>query len=185
MKTTLTSNYDDWWLSGRCSKDCSTNGMNAHSASSLCEINLYVLLYQVKKNLVKSRTFEVLPLWPSNSCATFSVHRYSSHPFSESKFVSVWDLVMLLRNVDSILVEVYPGLALPAPCADFVLNRLEWISQGEEGDFEFGAPYLWNFSVLARLSDCKMGDHQWSIAIEVADSVFQMRCHPLWHSVPG
>ena len=118
-------------------------------------------------------TCEVLPLWRSNSCATLSVHRYSSHPFSESKFVSVWDLVMLLGNVDSILVEVYPGLVLPAPCADFVLIRLEWISQGEEGDFEFGAPYLWNFSDLCLLAFLIA---KWEITNEVLPLKWQIVC---------
>ena len=55
-------------------------------------------------------------------------------------------------NLESILLEVHPGVWLPAEAADFVFNRLEYIRQGEEGTFEYDAPPPWEFYVLCTLA---------------------------------
>ena len=52
---------------------------------------------------------------------------------------------MLPDNLNTVQIEVAPGLALPAGAANFVFNRLQWISEGETGSFEIGAPSGWDF----------------------------------------
>ena len=47
---------------------------------------------------------------------------------------------MLPDNLDTVQIDVAPGLALPAGAANFIFNRLQWISEGETGSFEIGAP---------------------------------------------
>ena len=59
---------------------------------------------------------------------------------------------MLPNDLETVLIEVTPGLALPAGAADFVLNRLEWISEGGTGPFEIGPPEGWDFNDLCTLS---------------------------------
>ena len=54
--------------------------------------------------------------------------------------------------LESIFIEVHPGLAVPAEAADFVFNRLEWIRQGEEGPFPYVAPLPWEFHDLCTLA---------------------------------
>ena len=59
---------------------------------------------------------------------------------------------MLPDDLDTVQIEVAPGLGLPAGAADFVFNRLRWISEGETGPFETGAPDGWNFNDLCTLA---------------------------------
>ena len=59
---------------------------------------------------------------------------------------------MLPDNLDTVQIEVAPGLALPAGAANFVFNRLQWISEGETGIFETGAPDGWDFNDLCTLA---------------------------------
>ena len=59
---------------------------------------------------------------------------------------------MLPDNLDTVLIDVAPGLALPAGAANFVFNRLQWISDGEIGTFETGAPNGWDFNDLCTLA---------------------------------
>ena len=60
--------------------------------------------------------------------------------------------MMLPDNLDTVQIEVAPGLALPAAAANFVFNRLQWISEGEAGPFEIGPPEGWDFNDLCTLS---------------------------------
>ena len=62
------------------------------------------------------------------------------------------DMAMLPDDLDTVQIEVSPGLALPAAAADFVLNRLHWLSEGEIGTFKPTAPDGWDFSDLCTLS---------------------------------
>ena len=59
---------------------------------------------------------------------------------------------MLPDNLDTVQIEVTPGLALPAAAADFIFNRLEWISEGETGLFETSAPEGFDFNDLCQLA---------------------------------
>ena len=59
---------------------------------------------------------------------------------------------MLPDNLDTVQIDVAPGLALPAGAANFIFNRLQWISEGETGSFEIGAPSGWDFSDLCTLA---------------------------------
>ena len=59
---------------------------------------------------------------------------------------------MLPDNLDTVQIDVAPGLALPAGAANFVFNRLQWISEGETGTFETGAPDGWDFNDLCTLA---------------------------------
>ena len=61
-------------------------------------------------------------------------------------------MAMLPDDLDKVQIEVTPGLALPAGAANFVFNRLRWISEGETGLFETGAPDGWDFNDLCHLS---------------------------------
>ena len=61
-------------------------------------------------------------------------------------------LAMLPIELDKVQIDVAPGLALPAEAADFIFNRLHWISEGETGPFEIGAPDGWDFSDLCTLA---------------------------------
>ena len=54
--------------------------------------------------------------------------------------------------LESNLIEVYPGLPLPAAAADFVFNRLAWIRQGGEEHFDYGAPQPWDYHDLCTLA---------------------------------
>ena len=59
---------------------------------------------------------------------------------------------MLPDNLDTVQIDVAPGLALPAGAANFIFNRLQWISDGEIGSFEIGAPSGWDFGDLCTLA---------------------------------
>ena len=54
--------------------------------------------------------------------------------------------------LESSLVEVYPGLPLPAAAADFIFNRLDWIRQGGEKPFHYVAPHPWDYHDLCTLA---------------------------------
>ena len=54
--------------------------------------------------------------------------------------------------LESNLIEVYPGLPLPAAAADFVFNRLALIRQGGEEHFDYGAPQPWDYHDLCTLA---------------------------------
>ena len=45
-----------------------------------------------------------------------------------------------------------PGVPLPAPVADFIFSRVEWIRQGERGVFECEAPASWDLHDLCTLA---------------------------------
>ena len=54
--------------------------------------------------------------------------------------------------LESSLVEVYPGLPLPAAAADFIFNRLDWIRQGGEKPFHYVAPHPGDYHDLCTLA---------------------------------
>ena len=49
--------------------------------------------------------------------------------------------VMVFESLEHIMIDVLPGVPLPAPVADFIFSRVEWIRQGERGVFE--RIYFW------------------------------------------
>ena len=59
---------------------------------------------------------------------------------------------MLPDDLDTVQIEVAPGLPLPAEAADFIFNRLQWISEGETGLFKTGPPDGWDFNELCKLA---------------------------------
>ena len=47
---------------------------------------------------------------------------------------------MVYECLESIQMEVLPGVGLPAPAADFIFSRVAWIYAGEKGPFNLEAP---------------------------------------------
>ena len=84
--------------------------------------------------------------------------------FSELK------IAMLPHNLDTVQIEVAPGLALPAAAANFVFNRLQWISEGEVGFFETGAPEGWDFNDLCTLAFL-LSNEEFSLAQDMVQNL--------------
>ena len=60
--------------------------------------------------------------------------------------------VMVFESLEHIMIDVLPGVPLPAPVADFIFSRVEWIRQGERGVFESEAPASWDLHDLCTLA---------------------------------
>ena len=60
--------------------------------------------------------------------------------------------VMVFESLEHIMIDVLPGVPLPAPVADFIFSRVEWIRQGERGVFESEAPASWDLHDLYTLA---------------------------------
>ena len=59
---------------------------------------------------------------------------------------------MVFESLEHIMIDVLPGVPLPAPVADFIFSRVEWIRQGERGVFESEAPASWDLHDLCTLA---------------------------------
>ena len=77
---------------------------------------------------------------------------------------------MLPDNLDTVQIEVAPGLALPAAAANFVFNRVQWISEGEAGLFETGAPDGWEFNDLCTLAFL-LSNEEFSLAQDMVENL--------------
>ena len=80
---------------------------------------------------------------------------------------------MLPDNLNTVQIEVAPGLALPAGAANFVFNRLQWISEGETGSFEIGAPSGWDFNDLCTLSFL-LSRQEFSLAQDMVENFLRL-----------
>ena len=80
---------------------------------------------------------------------------------------------MLPDDLDTVQIEVAPGLALPAGAANFIFNRLRWISEGETGSFEIGAPSGWEFNDLCTLSFL-LSNQEFSLAQGMVENLQQL-----------
>ena len=56
------------------------------------------------------------------------------------------------KNLEGIQIDVLPGVALPAPAADFIFSRVAWIRAGEKKPFKSGAPAPFEFHDLTTLA---------------------------------
>ena len=80
---------------------------------------------------------------------------------------------MLPDDLDTVQIDVAPGLALPAGAANFVFNRLRWISEGETGPFENDAPSGWDFNDLCTLSFL-LSNQELSLAQSMVENLQQL-----------
>ena len=103
--------------------------------AALCRVELKTVLFRVVELLraSNSRQIEMTAILNCNNLIFFRT-------------------AMLPDNLNTVQIEVAPGLALPAGAANFVFNRLHWISEGETGSFDIGAPSGWDFNDLCTLS---------------------------------
>ena len=56
------------------------------------------------------------------------------------------------KNLEGIQIDVLPGVALPAPAADFIFSRVAWIRAGEKEPSDTEAPAPFEFHDLATLA---------------------------------
>ena len=59
---------------------------------------------------------------------------------------------MVFEDFERIKIDVLPGVALPAPAADFIFSRVAWIRAGEKEPFDNEAPAPFEFHDLATLA---------------------------------
>ena len=59
---------------------------------------------------------------------------------------------MVLLDLENELIDVLPGLSMPAGAASFVFARIEWIQAGEIEVFDVEAPPPWDFFDLCTLA---------------------------------
>ena len=59
---------------------------------------------------------------------------------------------MVLLDLENELIDVLPGLSMPAGAASFVFARIEWIQAGEIEVFDVEAPPPWDFLDLCTLA---------------------------------
>ena len=59
---------------------------------------------------------------------------------------------MVFDYLEDTMIDVLPGVALPALVADFIFSRVEWIRGGERGEFKAVAPACWDLHELFTLA---------------------------------
>ena len=82
------------------------------------------------------------------------------------------DIPIRDEDLVDIPIEILPGVALPAPAADFVFTRLSWIRAGKKEPFDTASPASFEFHDLATLAFL-IANNETSAAADMVSNLLQ------------
>ena len=82
------------------------------------------------------------------------------------------DIPIRDEDLVDIPIEILPGVALPAPAADFVFSRLAWIKSGQKEPFDVTSPSSFEFHDLATLAFL-IANNETSAAADMVSNLLQ------------